>query len=52
MQVPAEVWIADLDLEGLVADGVGVAEKVDEIAIAQMVVEARSIGPNLVAPRP
>ncbi len=52
VQIPGEVWIANLDLESLVADGVGVAEKIDEIAVAQMVVEARSIGPDFGAPRP
>ena len=48
MEVALEVGMADLDLEGAVADRVGMAEERGEVVVAEMEVEARRIGADTV----
>ncbi len=50
MQVALEIRVADLDLEGVVADRRGVSEEFGELAVAEMEIEAGRIGPYAIAP--
>ena len=50
MQVALEIRVADLDLEGVVADRGGVAEELGVFGVAQMEIEAGGIGPHAIAP--
>ena len=49
MQVVFEIGVADLDLEGAVAEGVGAFEQIDKVLVGQMEVEARGVGANFIA---
>ena len=49
MQVALEVGVADLDLEGGVADRVGVPEQLDEGVVGEMEVEPAGIGGDAIA---
>ena len=49
VQVTLEIRMADLDLERFIADRRGMAEKLGELAVAEMEIESRSIGPHTFA---
>ena len=50
MQVARQVGMTSLDLERAVAEGVGIAEELGELVVAQMEIEARGISAHAVAP--
>ena len=44
-----EIRVADFDLEGAVADRVGVGKEGDKLVVGEVVVETTGIGLNLIA---